>query len=135
MGFIARTAFAPRDMSISSVTALLGAPIVLYLMASRRGGGAEPPGHLPLRHRGHVPAVQVHRPAQGGQLADDAFEDGGLARAVGTDEVRTAQPLVILPACFLGGGAFCLLCDLIARTAFAPRDMSISSVTALLGAP
>ena len=48
---------------------------------------------------------------------------------------RTAQPLVILPACFLGGGAFCLLCDLIARTAFAPRDMSISSVTALLGAP
>ncbi|MCI8419247.1 MAG: iron ABC transporter permease [Oscillospiraceae bacterium] len=48
---------------------------------------------------------------------------------------RTARPLVIIPACFLGGSAFCLLCDLIARTAFAPRDMSISSVTAVFGAP
>ena len=35
---IARTAFAPRDMSISSVTAVFGAPVVLCLMASRRGG-------------------------------------------------------------------------------------------------
>ena len=48
---------------------------------------------------------------------------------------RTARPLVIVPACFLGGSAFCLFCDLIARTAFAPRDMSISSVTAVFGAP
>lgn len=48
---------------------------------------------------------------------------------------RTAKPLVMIPACFLGGAAFCLFCDLIARTAFAPRDMSISSVTAVFGAP
>lgn len=48
---------------------------------------------------------------------------------------RTAKPLIIIPACFLGGAAFCLFCDLIARTAFAPRDMSISSVTAVFGAP
>ena len=48
---------------------------------------------------------------------------------------RTAKPLLIIPACFLGGAAFCLFCDLIARTAFAPRDMSISSVTAIFGAP
>lgn len=48
---------------------------------------------------------------------------------------RTAKPIVMIPACFLGGAAFCLLCDLIARTAFAPRDMSISSVTAVFGAP
>lgn len=47
----------------------------------------------------------------------------------------TARPLVILPACFLGGGAFCLSCDLIARTAFAPAELSISSVTAVFGAP
>ena len=47
----------------------------------------------------------------------------------------TARPLLMIPACFLGGGAFCLFCDLAARTAFAPREMSISSVTALLGAP
>ncbi len=48
---------------------------------------------------------------------------------------RTAKPLVILPGCFLGGAVFCLLCDLIARTAFAPVELSISSVTALFGAP
>ena len=48
---------------------------------------------------------------------------------------RTAKPIIIIPGCFLGGAAFCLLCDLIARTAFAPRDMSISSVTAVFGAP
>ncbi len=48
---------------------------------------------------------------------------------------RTAKPIIMIPACFLGGAAFCLFCDLIARTAFAPRDMSISSVTAIFGAP
>ena len=48
---------------------------------------------------------------------------------------RTARPIVMIPACFLGGAAFCLFCDLIARTAFAPRDMSISSVTVVFGAP
>jgi len=48
---------------------------------------------------------------------------------------KTAKPLVIIPACFLGGGVFCLFCDLIARTAFAPTEVSISSVTAVFGAP
>ena len=41
----------------------------------------------------------------------------------------------MIPACFLGGGAFCLFCDRIARTAFAPTEVSISSVTAVFGAP
>lgn len=31
---------------------------------------------------------------------------------------RTAKPIVIIPACFLGGAVFCLGCDLIARTVF-----------------
>lgn len=48
---------------------------------------------------------------------------------------RTTEPLVLIPGCFLGGAAFCLFCDLIARTAFAPTEISISSVTAVLGAP
>ena len=47
----------------------------------------------------------------------------------------TARPLILLPACFLGGGAFCLLCDLLARTLFAPTELSISTVTAVFGAP
>ncbi len=48
---------------------------------------------------------------------------------------KTAKPLVLIPACFLGGGVFCLFCDLIARCAFAPTEVSISSVTAVFGAP
>ena len=48
---------------------------------------------------------------------------------------KTARPLIVIPACFLGGAVFCLGCDLIARTVFAPTELSISSVTALFGAP
>ena len=48
---------------------------------------------------------------------------------------KTAEPLILIPACCLGGGAFCLFCDLIARTAFAPTEVSISSITAIFGAP
>ena len=48
---------------------------------------------------------------------------------------KSAEPLFMIPACFLGGGVFCLFCDLIARTAFAPTEVSISSVTAVFGAP
>ena len=48
---------------------------------------------------------------------------------------RTAKPILMIPACFLGGAVFCLFCDLIARTAFSPIELSISSVTAVFGAP
>ncbi len=47
----------------------------------------------------------------------------------------TSKPIVVIPAAFLGGGVFCLLCDLIARTMFAPTELSISSVTAIFGVP
>ena len=47
----------------------------------------------------------------------------------------TAKPLVVIPGCFLGGAVFCQFSDLIARTLFAPTELSISSVTAVFGAP
>lgn len=47
----------------------------------------------------------------------------------------TARPLLVIPGCFLCGADFCLLCDLIARTAFAPVEVNLSSVTAVFGAP
>ena len=47
----------------------------------------------------------------------------------------SAKPLHVLPGCALGGAAFCLLCDLLARSLFAPTELSISSVTAVFGAP
>ena len=49
--------------------------------------------------------------------------------------LNSAKPLVVIPATFLGGGVFCMLCDLIARTAFSPTELNISTVTSIFGAP
>ena len=43
--------------------------------------------------------------------------------------------LVLIPGCFLGGSVFCLFSDWLARTVFAPTELSISTVTAVFGAP
>ncbi len=48
---------------------------------------------------------------------------------------KTEKPKLILPATFLGGATFCLFSDLIARCLFAPTELSISTVTAVFGAP
>ena len=47
----------------------------------------------------------------------------------------TSKPIVVIPAAFVGGGIFCLFCDLIARSVFAPTEVTISAVTAIFGAP
>lgn len=47
----------------------------------------------------------------------------------------SSDPRRVIPGCFLGGAAFCLFCDLLARTLFAPTELSISTVTAVFGAP
>lgn len=49
--------------------------------------------------------------------------------------LRTTKPILMIPACFLGGSMFCLFCDLLARMLFAPTELSISTVTAVFGAP
>lgn len=49
--------------------------------------------------------------------------------------LRTTKPILMIPACFLGGSVFCLFCDLLARMLFAPTELSISTVTAVFGAP
>lgn len=49
--------------------------------------------------------------------------------------LKTTEPIQMIPACFLGGSLFCLFCDLIARTMLAPTELSISTVTAVFGAP
>ena len=49
--------------------------------------------------------------------------------------LRSSRPPVMVPACFLSGAVFCLYSDLIARMAFAPTELGISTVTSLLGAP
>lgn len=54
-----------------------------------------------------------------------------IARTV----LKTSKPILLIPACFFGGAVFCMLCDLAARTVFAPVELSISTVTAAIGAP
>ena len=49
--------------------------------------------------------------------------------------LKTAKPIIMIPACFLGGAIITLFCDCIARTAFAPTEISISAVTSVFLAP
>ena len=49
--------------------------------------------------------------------------------------LNTSKPIVVIPATFLGGAVFCMFSDLIARTAFAPTELNISTVTSVFGAP
>lgn len=48
---------------------------------------------------------------------------------------KTAKPIILIPGCFLCGAVVTLFCDGIARTIFAPTEVSISSVTAVFLAP
>ena len=48
---------------------------------------------------------------------------------------KTTKPIIMIPACFLGGAVFCSFCDRLARTLFSPVELSISTVTAVFGAP
>ncbi|MCR5419632.1 MAG: iron ABC transporter permease [Lachnospiraceae bacterium] len=47
----------------------------------------------------------------------------------------TSSPGVMIPGCFMTGALITLFCDCIARTVFAPTEVSISSVTAVLLVP
>ena len=47
----------------------------------------------------------------------------------------TSKPLVVIPAAFLGGAVFCMFSDLVARMAFSPTELNISTVTSVFGAP
>lgn len=49
--------------------------------------------------------------------------------------MKTAKPLYLIPGCFLGGAVVTLFCDGIARSLFAPTEISISSVTAVFLVP
>jgi iron complex transport system permease protein len=46
-----------------------------------------------------------------------------------------ADHRVVLPASALFGAAFLILCDLVARTAFAPVELPVGIVTAMIGGP
>ena len=49
--------------------------------------------------------------------------------------LKSNQPILIIPGCFLLGAVVTLFCDLLARCLFSPTELSISSVTAFFLAP
>jgi iron complex transport system permease protein len=49
--------------------------------------------------------------------------------------MKSSKPIIIIPTAFLCGAVFCMFCDLIARTAFAPTELAIGTVTSAFGAP
>lgn len=49
--------------------------------------------------------------------------------------LKSSKPSFMIPATFLCGAVFCVFCDLIARTVFAPTELSIGTVTSVFGAP
>jgi ABC-type Fe3+-siderophore transport system permease subunit len=70
-----------------------------------------------------------------------AVSVAGLIGFVGLVVPHVARRLIgssyhhVLPASLLLGGAFLVLCDLVARTVLAPAELPIGVVTAFIGAP
>ena len=49
--------------------------------------------------------------------------------------LKSSKPVFVIPSAFLCGAVFCVFCDLIARTVFAPTELAIGTVTSVFGAP
>lgn len=49
--------------------------------------------------------------------------------------LKSSKPSFVIPAVFVCGAVFCIFCDLIARTVFAPTELAIGTVTSIFGAP
>lgn len=69
--------------------------------------------------------------AASGPIAFCAFIAPHLARRVG----RTVAPLAVLPLAATAGAVILLVADLVGRTAFAPREIPVGIVVAILAAP
>lgn len=74
-------------------------------------------------------------------LAGSAISLGGLIGFVGLIVPHIAKLLIghdhkyLLPLSAILGGAFCLLCDIIARVLFAPFELPVGIIMSLIGAP
>ena len=49
--------------------------------------------------------------------------------------LKSSKPAYVIPASFFCGAVFCVFCDLLARTVFAPTELAIGTVTSIFGAP
>ena len=49
--------------------------------------------------------------------------------------LKSSKPVFVIPSTFFCGAVFCVFCDLIARTVFAPTELAIGTATSVFGAP
>ena len=88
-----------------------------------------------------VTAVRAAALAAASLLAASAVSFAGLIGFVGlivphvTRRFAGADNRVLIPLAAVAGAAFVLVCDTFARTAFAPYEVSVGIVLALLGGP
>ncbi len=88
-----------------------------------------------------VAAVQVEAFLAGSVLTAAVVSVAGPIGFVGLIVPHLLRALLgpdhrlLLPLCFFGGGAFLVAADTVARTAFAPSELPVGVLTAMLGGP
>ena len=146
------TAGAARRLRYTAVFAALAAAILIVTILNINTGSVRIPEGRILRilltRQGEESEVSIiwrirmPRILLSGILAACVTAFAGPVSFVGIavpflvkQALGTSKPLVVIPAAFLGGAVFCMVSDLIARMAFAPTELNISTVTSVLGAP
>lgn len=128
--------------NIRVMAIVIGAALALSVMLSKPIGAYQL-GEVYARSMGvHIARFRIALILLSGILSATVTAFAGPISFVGIavphlmkSMLKTAKPVLLIPACFAGGALFCLFCDLVARTVFAPTELSISSVTAIFGAP
>ena len=117
-------------------------PALAVLLAEARSLDLLALGEEPARHLGADVAGAKRRVyVAASVLAAAAVSAAGIVGFVGLVVPHAVRMLRghghrgLLPAAFVGGGALLVLADAVARTAFAPLELPVGVVTALVGVP
>lgn len=116
----------------ATLTLLLAKPLSAYLLGERHAASV---GVDVRRFRVELICLSSVLAALVVAFAGPVSFVGVAVPHIARHLLGTARPSVALPATCLAGAVFCLAADLIARVAFAPTELSVSTVTAVLGAP
>jgi iron complex transport system permease protein len=128
-----------REMAASAALALAG---FVALFAGARSYNALALGESGAQALGvDVDRLKRRSFVLGSLLTAVAVSTGGLIGFVGLVVPHGLRLLLgpdhrlLLPAAFLGGGAFLVLCDLLARLVLAPNELPVGVITAVVGGP
>ena len=134
------SAAAWRDVAVSAGIVL---PVLLLVFLMSKPMAAYALGEGYAQSLGvHIKALRILLVCATGVLSACVAAFAGPISFVGIAvphisrlTLKTTRPILMIPATFLCGALFCVLCDLAARTLFAPAELSISTVTSAIGAP